>query len=536
MPKKTRLSRDQIKTLRNARNEGLSYRNAAALVGVSPSTVVRALGRTREAGEFRGAAFARAPRRGISAYAWTLETIRAARDAQMRGDFQTPVRLAEAMRTDDALFSAYHNRIAPHNAIATRLVPCKGTRGEAVARRAAVSCIAPRSVLEGIAGTRANHAIAIGYVEREPSDDGTRIDFRLTEWPLEHVRWNPSTEILETRTLDGGMVPIVHGDGRWIVFRKFNVLPWTQDACILPGALLWAAHANGVKDWASASTSHGLAKIIGELPEGVSLRDAATTHGLSPEADAFLQMLQDLVSGETGAGLRPFGSKTDFVANGSTAWQVFSELINSREKAAARIYLGTDAMLGSVGGAPGVDIATLFGVATTIVQGDFECIEQALDVGLYQPWTAVNYGDSSYAPSLEYLMPDPDETRTLEENATRRTRLLDAIKRMREEQMIVDQSVVDELALVYGVDPSPRLADVDARAVPLTLAPTDLARVVRVREARASQGLAPLGDDRDNLFISELEEIAKAKTAQAEARADAAAEIAVDNATGAPMP
>lgn len=496
--------------------------------------MLRALSRTRDAEEFRGRPVVTAPRRAISAYSWSIEAIRNARDAQMRGDFQIPVRLAEALRTDDALFAAYHNRIAPHNAVATRLAPCEGTRGAAVARRAAASCIAPRPVLEGIIGTRANHGIAIGYVEHATNDDGTRVDMRLTEWPLEHVRWNASTETLETRTLEGPLAPIVHGDGHWIVFRKFTVLPWTQDACILPAALLWAAHANGVKDWANASTSHGLAKVMGELPEGWALRGADGE--LTNEASFFLTMLENVVSGASQAGIQPSGSKVNFVANASTAWQVFSELINSREKAAARIYTGTDAMLGSVGGAPGVDIATLFGVATTIVQGDFECVESALSTGLYEPWTAINYGDSSYAPSLEYLLPDPDAAAKSRESSEKHARLLDTIKRMREEQMRVDQDVVNALARVFGVDPVPQLADAEARAVPLDLAPTDVARVVRVNEARASRALPPLADDRGALFISELEERAKAERDAAAAKADAAAQIAVDKVTLAREP
>ena len=48
--------------------------------------------------------------RGI--FSWDLETIRLARDQQLLGDFQVPVRLAEAMRTDDALFTAYHARVS----------------------------------------------------------------------------------------------------------------------------------------------------------------------------------------------------------------------------------------------------------------------------------------------------------------------------------------------------------------------------------------------------------------------------------------
>lgn len=519
MPRKSRLTLAQVDTLRNAVNGGASYRKAGKLVGVSSSTVMRALGRTRSADEFQGSRAARPPQRATTAWTWTLESIRGARDAQMRGMFRQPVRLAEALRTDAALYAAYHNRIAPHNAIETRIIPCSSTRGASVAKRALTSIACARSTLGGILGTMANHGLAIGYNEHVPSDDGTRVDFRHCEWPLEYVTWNPHLEILETQTREGGLVPIVHGDGRWVVYRKFLQLPWTQEACILPAALVWAAIGNGVKDWAQSSTSHGRAKMLGELPEGVPAFDAA---GLTPQAVTFLNMMQDMVTGESGAGIYPFGSKVQFVANSSTAWQVFSELVLNREKAAARIYLGTDAMLGSVGGAPGVDIATLFGVATTKVQGDFEAIEQAWRTGISEPWTAINFGDSTYAPSLEYLMPDPDAEAKSKQESERRTRLFDLIKRMREEQFTVDQETVDALAKMVGVSPAPKLAEAKERTVTITLAPTDIARVVKVDEARNSQGLAPLvGDPRGALFIAELEQYAQAK-ADAAAAAPAA--------------
>lgn len=478
---------------------------------MSPGAVVRTLARARlrTASEFKGAVSLVAPRRNLPGYSWDLEAIRGARDDQMLGIFSQPVRLAEAMRTDDALFTAYHNRLAPQSAIGAELISCGGTRGDAAQRKALASVIAPRTVLTGIHGTLANHGLAIGYNERDTADDGTAVHMRLTEWPLEFVRWNNYTEQLETRVRDGGApVPIVHGDGTWTVFRKFHEKPWTQEACLLPGALIWASHANGVRDWASSSMSHGQAKIMGELPAGVALQNE---NGLTPEARMFLSMLQDMISGEMGAGIRPAGAKTDFLANGSTAWQVFSELIMNREKAAARVYLGTDAMLGSQGGAPGVDIATLFGVASTKIQGDLWAIETGLRTGLYEPWTAINFGDSRYAPALVYQMPDPDAEQRSTQQAAKRDRLSDTIKRMKEEGFVVDQSTVDKLATEYSVFPVPQLAAGDKKVTPLTLAPTDVAKVVRVREARASQGLEPFGDERDNMTITELDESLKAK-------------------------
>ncbi len=350
----------------------------------------------------------------------------------------------------------------------------------------------------------------------------SRIDFRLRHWPLEHVKDNSFTRQLETQVDGGGArVPIVHGDGVWTIFSGSSEEPWIADAAILPAAFVWGVHANGLTDWAAGSLSHGQAKIVGELPSGVALLNADGT--LTAEAQAFLDMMQQLASGGRPAGIHPANSKVDFLANNSTAYQVFSELIASREKAAARIYLGTDAILGSVGGAPGIDIAALFAIASTILQSDLEALEAGLRTGVYEPWCAINEGDSSYAPTLRWNQPDPDAEAKSKENAGKRERFHAEIERLKKNGFVVDQAVVARVAADIGFDSPPMLASVEQQTTSLVLAPTDVARVVRVREARASQGLAPFGDYRDDLTLPELEAYAKSK-------ADAKAQIAVDAA------
>lgn len=489
--------------------KGESARSVALSLGVSPAHMARlARGKLRTAEEFGGAMSVKAPQRNQDPGVWDLEAIRNARDDQMHGQFAAPVQLARSMRTVGELFVAYHNRIAPQAAIAAELVSAGGVRGDSIVKKATESVILPRSTLQGIVGTFANHGLAVGINRRLVEDDGSLVGFRHEEWPLEHVRWNASLEILETTIKDGSApVPIVHGNGTWVVYRKFDVDPWAQEAAVLPGAMLWAALAYGARDWSAGSASHGQAKIVGELPDGYSLRDS--DGNLTPMGREFMSLLHDLVSGEAGAGIKPFGSKLEFLSNGSQAWQVFKELMLNREKIAARIYLGTDAILGSVGGAPGVDIAALFGVATTKIQGDFGCLAGALNTGLYQPWAAINFGDSRHAPSLKFQLPDPDAAKKVEQYNTRLQGFFAAVEAHKNLGFTVDQDVINALAAKYDVV-APTLAPLADAAVPLQLAPTDVAKVVRAIEIRRSQGLPPFGDERDGKTIPELDAAAAA--------------------------
>lgn len=413
-------------------------------------------------------------------YTWEIPAIRSARDDQLRGKFLYPARLAEAMRTDEALSTAYRYRLAPQDSIgtvfekATGVVPVGPHTPESVAAEAQAGVIIERGALNDISGCLANHGIAIGYNSKAPLEDGSRVSVIFKAWPIEGVRWDTTNQRLVTRVdslsdeeaakarevMGRSMgsyseIPIVHGDGRWVVFQKHSIDPWKQDAALLPGALVWARHAFAGRDWAMGSAAHGSAKIVGELAEGVSLTDAEGA--LTAEAAAFLSMLQSMVSGNITYGIRPYGSKTEWVSNSSTAWQVWSEMMLNAERAAARIYTGTDGILGAKGGAPGVDIQALFGVAVMFVTSDLTCIMRGLHTGTYEPWAALNYGDSRLAPLRKYQIPDVDRDAVRESFAKRNNALFVDMKSAKEAGCVVDQEYVDALADKHGV-PAPKLA------------------------------------------------------------------------------
>lgn len=404
----------------------------------------------------------------IASFSWTLEQIRQARDAQIVGHFALPAAAAKAMLTDDAIAVAYENRLAPQRCIPVEIVPGKGARAGAIAGEAEAlfgqNGVGIRSeTIADIEGCLVNHGVAFAVNVATPRADGSRVDLEMHYWPIEYVRWDSVRQCFMTRvdpqSLDAGSaaseVPIVHGDGRWVVFRKHEDQPWTQEAALLPALIVWARHAYAVRDWAKGSVSHGNAKIVGKLPPGIPLQqsDAEGEAALSAEAAAFLEMLKGLTSDDMPVGIAPAESTIDFMVNGSSAWQVWSELILNAERAAARIYLGTDGVLGAQGGAPGVDVQALFGVAATRVQGDLNAIEQGILTGVIEPWCAMNFGDSALAPTRRYQIPDADESARVEEVIKRYAAFFAAVKEARDSGFEVTQGYVDTIAKKYGVEP-----------------------------------------------------------------------------------
>jgi hypothetical protein len=413
---------------------------------------------------------------GVSVTSWTLAEIFNARDLQMRGSFYLPARMAESMRTDDALSVAYDNRLDPQRCVPVEIVAAQGARGASVAAEARALFgqggvgIHPDTMAD-INGCLVDHGVAFGVNVATPREDGSRVDFEMKHWPIEYVRWDPVVRCFKARVdpesvpssevsaadLNAGLfgfvggyeVPIIHGDGRWVIFQKHEITPFKHGA-ILAAAIVWARHAYAIRDWSKGSVAHGSAKVIGTMPTGVALQNSSGG-GLTPEATAMAALLRSIGTSDSPAGIKPAGSTIDFLTNSSTAWQVWQELVANAEKAAARIYLGTDGTLGTQGGAPGVDIGALFGVATTKVQGDFAAIERGLRTGVIEPWCAMNFGDSSLAPTRRYMLPDSDADALKKSLADRTAAFSAALKGLHDAGVALTQEHVSGLAADFGV-------------------------------------------------------------------------------------
>ena len=481
-----------------------SFFSSLALTLIEMGRVSKRAAKIRASSEFdlaRLKAGLESPRYGQTGVgSWSLDDIIGARNAQMLGYFSEASRLADSMRTDDAIAVASENRLAPQRCIGVKIESAKPGNAKADSIAAEADALfGPSGIgvqpdtMTSIHSCLVDHGVAFGLVTSTPREDGSRVDMSLAYWPIKFVRWDAPKRCFVTRVdpaNGAALVDITHGDGQWVVFSRHAYEPWKHGAVLLAACLVWARHAYAMRDWARGSASHGNAKVVGEMPSGVSLQGADGQ--LTPEAATFLELLRSIASGDSQAGIRPAGSKTEVLANNSTAWQVWDALAQNAEKAAARIYLGTDGVLGSNGGAPGVDIESLFGVAATIVQGDLECLERGILQGVIEPWCAVNFGDSKLAPKRVYMIPDSDADAERESVAKRRQAFFSDIRSAKDNGFRIDADFVARVAGDYAIEP-PSLVEAGAAPPPsFELAPTDLARVVTVNEARATKGLHPI--------------------------------------------
>lgn len=399
------------------------------------------------------------PKYSPQAYSWSVEDIAVARDAQMTGKFDLAARLAVSMRTDDALSVARRIRLDPSEALSVRIVPGQGPKAQAIAREAEAlfgqdAIAVSQPALADIKACFVDHGVSFASLTWSLREDASRYDVTMTPWPIEYVWWDSSCEKYKTRT-ELGVEDIEHGNGRWVVFAKSAYLPFREDAAILPASMVWARHAFAMRDWAKGSATHGNAKVIGQLAEGIQLSDEEGS--MTSDAESFLALLTAIASHEAPVGIKPAGSSVDYLTNSSRAWEVWAKMAENAEKAAARIYLGTDGILGAQGGAPGIDVTALFGVATTKVQGDLRCLCRCMQSGVIDIWTAINFGTSEASPRREYIFPDPDAGKAAEDFSARNQAFFADLEKYRSNGFDVTQDLVDAIAKTYDV-PSPALA------------------------------------------------------------------------------
>jgi hypothetical protein len=475
-----------------------------------------------------------------AAFGWPLQDIRDARADQIAGHFKRPVQLAVAMRTHGDLYTAYRVRTAPLAALGVEIVPAGQTakRGaSAKAKRAAARAEVlfgepgpnrgvglSQSTVKTIVGDLANHAIAIGYNRWNDKPDGSGHDLVHEAWPLEFCWHNPTYDQLYTSidpattteeraalmgdpagmserakrydwSADGHRIPIIHGDGRWTVYRLAGVQPWRTDAALLAAAITWASAAYADRDWNRGSTSHGNTKILGQLPDGRSLQRAVLDSNKEPtgeveltdEAQAMMDLLEDFAGLEQPFGIAEFGAKISLLSNSSQMWQVWKELGTRAQQLAALIYTGTTAYLGVQTEGPGVNVEQLMDVGLPIVQADKAAFELGFHEGVMGPWAARNFGDSSLAPTRLYQLPDVDAQQN-REHAAKNEEAFTRAYNARQSAGILTQEWADEYADRLGV---PRVTLAAPRASGFALSPTGIEKLIDANEGRSSIGLPP---------------------------------------------
>jgi hypothetical protein len=345
---------------------------------------------------------------------------------------------------------------------------------------------------------------------------------RWPTWAVYYQAWRKTYIALTDR----GPIDIVN-DGKFTLIGKTDI-PHLQGAIralalpVLDGVQVMQARAEWIDVFSQA-------KGVGIMPQGVAPR--------SPEGLAFLDAIRTL-RGPGGIGALPFGSEFKFHGLSAEASTCFKDALEVDDTYIAAILTGTDLSAGT----GGVYKAPVFwGILRSTVGDDLSATVRGINAGHVYPYCRFNYAaaidegdwdtvaegeggtevqqrrsiDVDKYPALSIPLPDPERAQRAQDYADACKAHTEIVNERRAAGYVVTQEDSDKIAESLGLDDRPVLADkTDAPTARLDLAPTDLAKVVRVDEARKSRDLPPIGDERGDLTIAELDAMSKAKATE----------------------
>jgi phage gp29-like protein len=337
---------------------------------------------------------------------WTVARVRAALTEHVNGLFGSSALLVDAMLADDRIAADTRTRVLAVTGLPFRLEPStKGDRrrSKAVAKdcEALWPSIAPASLLHDLL----RWAILLGFA---PAVCG---------WTTTARRWTPSAVLFHPQHVDldtvagslrastvAGLVPVVPGDGAWVLHAPDGARPWMGGA-VRGLALPWLARQYARRDWSRFTEKHGL-PIVGAIVPMES--DKA-------DKDQFYSDLRRL--GSEGLVMLPRdredrGFDLKYLEPGNVqASGSFKELIAHCDRAIAVALLG-QANSADEGGSYAKATA-LDAIRLDLLESDARSLGETIYAQLLRPWAHYQYGDADLAPVPVWDPTPPTDTSAL---------------------------------------------------------------------------------------------------------------------------
>jgi len=366
-----------------------------------------------------------------------------------------------------------------------------------------------------------------------------------------------------------GMLPITPGDGKWILHMPGGrVSPWSHG--------LWRAIARAYvrKEHALMHADNWMAKLANSARVAYSPQGASETQ----KATWFQQVMS--WGQNTVFGLTP-GYEVKVLESNGRGYEAFRQAIEDQNNEFVIAVAGQSVTTDGGTGFSNQDVHK--SIRADLIKETADGLAHTINTQGLPQWVIDNHGEESLSPgvTIEWDVTPPQdqaaEAGALATTAQAMKQLTSALathgmkldakaiaigfgipvidSEGDGEAMLFEVSLSEALDLANGVGLRPTAAAVRAivenagieledqpegESAPraLELAPTDVAKFVKVIEGRASQGLPPFGDERDGMTIFELAAMTNAdadvEVAEGEAEADADASIEVTDATSEP--
>ena len=421
---------------------------------------------------------------------WHLADLEAAQAAADSGDLSSAAQLYRAMRRDGVYAGILSTRTGGLVRLPKRFYGNPDIV-EALKKRNGTRSVFdemhPPSELKLLADDGTN--LGVGVAELLPVEGRdypvlVRLD---PEWL--RYRWNENRWYYLSIA---GALPITPGDGRWVLHTPGGrVSPWQHG--------IW--HACG-RAW--INKEHAIMyEANWEAKLANSARVAVAPQGASEQQK--LAWFQKVMAWGVNSvfGLTP-GYDVRLLESNGRGYESFTQTIQRSDReymiALAGQVVTTD---GGVGFA-NADIHK--SIRADLIQETGDALAHTINTQTLPPWIASRWGVEAIQDGalVEWdVRPPADLKEEAESYQATAKAIVDLGAALNPYGRKID---VDEITSRGGVPALP------GQTAQLGLAPADVAKVVRVDEARVGQGLGPIGDERGTMTIGELDAQAKAPT------------------------
>lgn len=436
---------------------------------------------------------------------WFMADLESAQFAADSGDLTTAAQLYRAMQRDGMFAGLLSTRTAGLVGLPRRF------RGDQTVidaltdtndTRAAFDEMCPPAELAALAADGV--VLGVGLAEIVPV--AGRAYGVLERKDPEFLRYKWATGRWYFRST-AGEIEIKPGDGRWVLhIAGGRNTPWQK------GAWIPAGRAFISKDHALQYRDNFVAKLAN--PARVAYAPAGATEG---QREGFLAKL--IAWGVNTSIELPPGYDAKILETQGRGYQIFA---TAKTDSDLEIMVALAGQIVTTTGGTGFANADIHkSIRADLIKSDGDALAHTLNTQVL-PWFAVSLEiDTEDFARIEWDT-DPPKDRATEAGAmVQAANLIDRLDVVLASHGM--QANAREIVERFGL-PAELAPKRDTAAVTLDIAPTDLAKCVRVDEVRASRKLPGIGDERGALTLAQLEAQAKAEGAMQEAAAVAAVE------------
>jgi len=428
---------------------------------------------------------------------WSVNSVRSALNAHEVGNFDESSKLIDAMGRDDRLSAVLGTRLSALLRSKFSMLPGDDDSNRAseiaeVAEEWWWSLVGEASLSELLRWYLMS-GVAIGEIIWEHRSDAWVP--RLKVWNMQWAWAYREERCYYLTTREGNIkVPMDGSDGKWVVLGSGDE-PW-MNGLVRCLAVPWLVRQFAVRDWARYSERHGMPIILADVPSVSS----------ELEKDQFqddIAILSTETTIQLPTNVDEDGAKFDLRLLEATDQNSdgFKDLIRHVDDSFAITLTGNN--LTTQIDAGSLAAAQVGGeVKRERTMGDAQTLSTELRVQFLDWWVRYNYGDNSQdiTPWPHW---DVDPPVDLKLNAETLEHLGRAVAGLKAVDLTIDDierfgvsRATEPGVAPQGPGPAPGDGDpmLPTDAGTVELAPTDIALVVTVDEARASQSLPPWHD------------------------------------------